>query len=304
MPPHVSIIIVNYNNWEDTIECLDSLKNLSYKNFDVILIDNGSSEPQPKNFRISDYNYPLRFIPLNQNLGFAGGNNLGIKQALKSDANYILFLNNDTIVEPNFLNHLVEVGESDKSIGIIGPLIYKYTKPLTDFNQIWFAGGKIKFLPPKAEHLFKLAPLSYSPQISDYISGCCLLIKREVINKIGLIPEIYFLYYEDVEWCLLAKKQGFKIVLAPSAIIYHKQSKSAKEGSFLYIYYHTRNALLFVKNNGGVIIKISIYLYSFWLFLKQILKLILIPSKRHWAKAIIKGILDFWRNKYGKLEIL
>jgi len=326
MSPKVAIIVVNYNNWIDTIECLDSLKNLKYENFKVFLVDNGSDKKQPENFKIENYRgiFDLEIIFTGKNLGFAGGNNVAIKKTFASDFDYILLLNNDTLVEPDFLSRLVEIGESDKKIGIIGPLIYKYptiinqalindqvTKQMLKQvhydnlqNKIWFAGGKIQFLPPKAYHLVKIPNFKFQIQNSitesDYITGCCLLIKREVIDKIGLLPEVYFLYYEDVEWCLKARKIGYKCILNLSSIIYHKQSKSALEGSFLYIYYHIRNGFLFAKRNAPAIIKLFLAFYSIWLFNKQIIKWIIMPSKRFWANAIIKGILDYWHNKTGK----
>jgi len=273
--PKVFIIILHYKNWDDTNECLASLKNLNYDNFEIIVIDNDK-----------------------ENLGFAGGNNKGIKQALKKGADYILLLNNDTIVSKDFLKELVKIGERDENIGILGPVIYKYGS-----NKIHFAGGKINRLYTKGVHISTIPtkPNNQSSITIDYVTGCCLLIKRELIEKIGLMSEEYFLYLEDVDWCLKARKAGYKCALVPQAKIWHRVSSGIKAESFSYIYYHTRNGLLLAQKNTPFFIKILVYLQSFWIFGKQLIKLIIMPSKRKWSKAIMKGIRDFYKGKYGEL---
>jgi len=288
--PKVFIIVLHYKNWEDTNECLKSLEDLNYDNFEIIVIDNDKD-----------------------NKGFAGGNNIGIKQALgksanpekshamANKANYILLLNNDTVIKPNFLKELIKVGESDKNIGILGPVIYEYGT-----SKIHFAGGKINWLYTKGTHISTIstnpAVAGGQPSTVDYITGACLLIKREVIEKIGLMDEDYFLYFEDVDWCLKAQNAGCKCVLVPTSKIWHKVSQGTKEGSFSYIYYHTRNGLLMAKKNAKFFIKVLVYLQSFWIFGKQIIKLLFFPKKRIWAKAIMRGIRDFYKGKVGKLN--
>ncbi len=276
--PRVFIIVLHYQNWEDTNDCLKSLDKLDYDNFEMTVIDNDKN-----------------------NRGFAGGNNTGIKQALEKGADYILLLNNDTIVEPNFLKKLIEVGESDEEIGIIGSVIYEYGT-----DKIHFAGGRVNWLYTKGVHISaKRSDQPFQPSIInevDYITGCCLLIKREIIEKIGLLDEDYFLYCEDVDWCLRAKKAGFRCVAVPEAKIWHKVSSSAKEASFSYIYYHTRNGLLLAKRNAPSFIKVLAYSQSVLIFGKQVIKLVLLPQKRIWARAIMRGIEDFFKGRFGKYE--
>ena len=302
--PKVFIIILNWNGWPDTIECLSSLNKVIYDNFEVILIDNGSKEK----FQIPNSKFPnLRFTQIfnDLNLGFAGGNNQGIKIALDPPAggraDYVLLLNNDTTVESDFLNKLVEVAEKNKEAGIFGPMTYFYDSRTDERKTICSAGGRI------IKHFTRGTLIGYKEIDSgqygqlgevDYISGACLLIKREVIEKIGLISEDYFLYYEDGDWCLRARREGYQCLFVPSAKIYHKVSRSSSEFSFPYIYYHSRNGLIFASRFGS---KIFTYLFSFWFFIKQIIK-ILIGYKRDWAKAVMKAIIDFWRGKTGKLE--
>ncbi len=244
----VFIIVLHYKNWKDTNECLKSLEKLDYDNCKIIVIDNDKDNP-----------------------GFAGGMNIGIKKALKQKADYVLLLNNDVIVSPNFLKELVKAGEKDKKIGILGPI-----------------GGKINWLYTKGIHVTKN---------NDYISGVCMLVKGSVIEKIGLMPEEYFLYFEDVDWCLRARKAGYKCVLVPKSKIYHKVSQSTSEESFLYIYYHFRNGLLLSKNNAPFFIKFLAYFVSFLIYAKQLIKS---PSK--WTKGIKTGIKDFYKGRFGKYE--
>lgn len=255
MSPKVFIIVLHYKNWEETNECLKSLKDLDYDNFKTIVVDNDK-----------------------ENKGFAGGNNIGIKQALKQKADYILLLNNDTIADKNFLKELIRIGESNEKIGILGPI-----------------GGKINWLYTKGIHITKNN--EQRTMNSDYISGACMLVKREVIEKIGLMPEDYFLYFEDVDWCLRSRGTGYKCVLVPSSKIWHKVSSSAKAESFSYIYYHFRNGLLLTKRHAPFFIKLLAYFVSFLVYVKQLIK-----SPDKWTKAIKSGIRDFYKGRFGKYE--
>ncbi len=253
----VFIIVLHYKNWKDTNECLESLEKLDYDNCKIIVIDNDKDNP-----------------------GFAGGMNIGIKKALKQKADYVLLLNNDVIVSPNFLKELVKAGEKDKKIGILGPI-----------------GGKINWLYTKGIHIQSPKSKVQSPKLVDYITGACMLVKREVVEKIGLMHEKYFLYYEDVEWCLRARKIGFKCVMVPESKIYHKVSQSTSEESFSYIYYHFRNGLLLAKRNAPFFIKLLAYFVSFLIYAKQLIKF---PNK--WTKGIKTGIRDFYKGRFGKYE--
>lgn len=297
----VFIIILNWNGWPDTRECLTSLEKINYQNFEVVLIDNASKDDYRP--ATADYRFKITTIYNKENLGFAGANNQGIKIALEQEADYILLLNNDTVVEPDFLSKLIETAEKNKKIGIAGPIIYFWNKP----EKIQFAGGKMNWLKTKGEHLVKInapqPPLKLRGGAGefcfvDYITGCCLLIKREVVEKIGLLSEDYFLYYEDADWCLRAKKAGYERVLAREGKIYHKQSASTGEFSYPYIYYHSRNGLLCGWKNGP---KFFVLIQSVWIFFKQIIKL-LFGYRRSWARPVLKGVVDFWKGKRGKLE--
>jgi len=309
MLPKVFIIVLNWNNWPDTLECLESLKNNDYPNYQVVIIDNGSKE------KLKIKNEKLKIIYNKENLGFAGGNNVGIKYVLEKGADYVLLLNNDTIVSQDFLSKLVEVGEKDKRFGLLGPKIYFYEQAIigrdapkgrvAPSGRFWFAGGQVNWLYNKGtmrgyneidRGQYDLPPV----QETDYITGCCLLAKKEVIEKIGLMPEDYFLYYEDTDWSLKARRAGYKCIFVPQARIWHKGSKSSLEGSSSYIYYHIRNGLILAQRYAPWHLKPLVHLDAFWRIKKQIIKLIFFPKKRTWAKYILLGIKDFYLGKRGK----
>jgi hypothetical protein len=296
MMPKVFIIILNWNSWADTLECLDSLKDNDYPNYQVVIVDNGSKEkPQPLSPEI-------KVIYNKKNLGFSGGNNVGIRYAMDNGADYILLLNDDTIVSNSFLTKLVEVAESEKGIGMVGPKIYFYDEP----KKIWFAGGKINWLYNKGEmrgyNEVDKGQYDFSLfQETDYLTGCCLLVKRKVVEKIGLLPEEYFLYYEDTDWSLMAQKAGFKCIFSPAVKIWHKGSKSSIEGSPSYIYYHIRNGLILAQKYAPWYILPFVHLDAFWRIIKQPVKL-LIPDRRKWVKLILLGIRDFYLGRRGKLR--
>lgn len=299
--PKVFVIILNFNGWSDTIECLESLGKVDYSNLEVVLIDNASQG----DYRLptTDYRFKIQIIYNKDNLGFAGGNNQGIKLALEKGTDYVLLLNNDTTVEPDFLKKLVEELIQDESASIAGPLIYFYDSRQATGNKrlIWSAGGRFVGRLRRGELIgyreVDQGEYQASEQV-DYISGTCLLIKAEVIKKIGLIPEDYFLYYEDADWGQRAVSAGWRCLLVPQAIIYHKASQSTQEFSYPYIYYNTRNNLIFASRFG---LKLLVYPLSAWIFLKQSVKFVL-GIRRDWARPMMRGVWDFWNKKTGKLE--
>jgi hypothetical protein len=222
--PLVYIIILNWNGKEDTIACLRSIERVKYPNFSVILVDNASSDGTVE--YVKDKFPSVKIIANSENLRFAGGNNVGIKYALERNADYVLLLNNDTEVAPDFLPELVRAAENDKSIGIAGPKIYYYEGN----KMIWFAGGKVEFWKGWISHIGIREPdygqYDFAREV-DYITGCCMLVKREVIEKIGKLDESFFIYGEDADWSLRASRAGYSLVYVPSSIIWHKVSASS-----------------------------------------------------------------------------
>lgn len=243
--PKISIIVLNWNNEKDTLQCLGSLAFLDYPDYKIILVDNGSTDGSPEKIKNK---FPLVELIINQeNLGFARGNNIGIEEAVKDHSDYVLLINNDTTVEPDFLKILVTSMELDKSVGIASPKIMFYSQP----QRIWFIGGQYLPFLKKPFHRFygQIDQGQVKEKVEiDWVSGCCMLIRKQVFEEIGKLDTDYFHYLEDVDFCMRAKHQGFKIVVVPIAKIYHKFALSiGGKYSPVATYYRTRNILLFLK---------------------------------------------------------
>ncbi|KYC63719.1 hypothetical protein B4100_0937 [Heyndrickxia coagulans] len=239
--PLVHVILLNFNSYTDTIECVESLKKVTYPNLEIIIVDNFSSDMSENILR---QKYPdLVIIQTGKNLGFAGGNNIGIKYSLENGADYVCLLNNDTTVEPNFLSFLVETAESDRNIGIVGGVIKYYNQ----HEKIWYSGGYFSELKTKGIHLTEL-PSNDLMEVS-FITGCLQLIRKEVIIDIGYLPEEYFIYYEDVDFCKTVKDKGYKLLISKNAVIYHKCGSTASYKSPISIYYSNRNKFIFINKH-------------------------------------------------------
>ncbi len=293
-PPKVSIIILNWNGQKDTIDCLKSLEYLNYPDFEIILVDNGSTDESVSNFKsqIPNFKNKISLIENKENLGFSAGNNAGIKYALGKKTDYVLLLNNDTIVESEFLKELVGVGEQNsqptadqpkaEKIGILGPKIYFFDDP----QRIWFAGGKFNWISGSSHIGFgEIDDGQYeiSKKVS-FITGCAMLIKKEVFEKIGFLDERFFLYYEDTDFCLRAKKRGFKCVFVPRAKIFHKiplenlknklSGAAGRIGAPSVHYYHHRNVLMLIQNNAPLPIRFLKNFWELWKLLEQGIRII------------------------------
>ncbi len=245
--PRVIILILNWNGKEDTGECLKSLAGIAYTSYDVLIVDNHSSDGSVEYFSRS---FPdVRLLENSKNLGFAGGNNVGISYALdRLSPDYILLLNNDTGVDRGFLDELVDMAEKDDGIGIIGPKVYYYGG-----DRINSAGGKVRWLTGIGKNVgageADRGQYDRAAEV-DYVQGCALLVKREVFDSIGYLDESFFIYLEDVDFCLRAKKAGYKVVYNPRSVIYHKENRSIKKVSLSGLYYNHRNRLLLLNKHS------------------------------------------------------
>lgn len=221
--PLVYIIVLTWNGKKDTLECLNSLKKVSYNNLKVLVVDNASSDGTQEEVQKQ---FPdVEYILNPTNLRFAHGNNVGIKYALTKGADYILLLNNDTTVADNFLDELVTTASRNSNIGIVGPKMCYYSDP----ERIWYAGGKIEWWKGWISHIGvrELDNGQYDQtKETDFVSGCSILVKRDVIEKVGLLDTAYYIYGEDVDWCIRASHAGYKIMFEPKAKIWHKLSVS------------------------------------------------------------------------------
>jgi GT2 family glycosyltransferase len=299
-PLEVDIVLLNWNGWQDTIECLESLRQIDYPKYRIIIIDNDSSNNSVEKIReyaegtlraspnstvrledhstaiieytrkeienglrhevLQDQSLPMKLVMIKneRNFGAAEGYNIAIRYALKEHSpDYILLLNNDVTVDANFLKELVRVAESSPEIGIVGSTIYCYYMP----DVIDFAGEDLI--------LWKARGVRYTnhrvvPREVNKIDGACMLIKRNVFEKVGLIDSDYYIYWEDTDFCQRAKKKGYKLVYVPTAKIWHKIAASGGgSNNYNTMYYLTRNRFLFVKKNVKRLHKILFLTYYF-----------------------------------------
>ncbi len=240
--PFISIITVNYNQSEVTKQLLDSLDKISYQNYEVFVVDNGSKEP----IYLAD-NYPeVSVIYAKENLGFAGGNNLAVQQA-KGDA--ILFINNDVEVCSDFLEPLVSRLFLNRDIAVVSPKIKFYDKP----SYIQYAGStKISPFTIRNETIGynELDNGQYNePRTTHYAHGAAMLVKSSVIKQVGMMEPKFFLYYEEIDWCERIKKNKYKIWYEPNSKVFHKESVSTGKCSPLKTYYLNRNRLFYALRN-------------------------------------------------------
>jgi hypothetical protein len=245
MNPLVFIVILNWNRKEDTLECLSSLKKIDYKNYKTVIVDNGSRDDSVKEIKKE---FPHTYILKKKiNIGFAGGCNVGIRYALKNKTDYVLLLNNDTVVDKRFLSEMMKAAESDEKIGIVCPKVYFYSKP----KLLQYAGLKFDF--NKGESVLigydKLDKGQFDKiQEADFCGGTCMLVKKEVFEKAGFFDKMYFLYFEDNDFGFRARKSGYKIIFCPKAKIWHKISASTGgQTNPTKEYYLARNNLIFMK---------------------------------------------------------
>jgi GT2 family glycosyltransferase len=293
--PKVSIVLLNLNGYRDTHDCLESLRHVRYPNFDVILVDNASSDDSV--LRLQKEFPEVKLLRSRENLGFSGGNNLGIENALDSNADYVLLLNNDTTVDPDFLGELVEVGQSDPRIGILGPKIFHYSDP----KRIWYAGGYVKYGIGACRHLGQdqLDQEGKFARVEDtgFVTGCAMLIKSSLFREIGLLDPKLFLYWEDSDFCMRAKKVRNRLIFVPNAFVWHKISRTCGPESPFTLYLITRNQLAWVTKHVPFPYKPGALA---WAFMKKLLKTAQLTLKdRASAVAVLAGIWAYLCGIYG-----
>jgi len=299
--PLVYISILNWNGIDETIECLESLQNLDYDNYRIVVIDNASKENQGD--RIKDAFPQIHLIKNDRNEWFARGHNQGIKHALRNNAKYVLLLNNDTVVNKNFLKILVSFMEANENVGVCGPVI-KYYKS----DKVWFGGAKSSVLgllrqswKNKSYSMFLKTAKEYEEVA--FITGCALLARSSVVRKIGMLDPIYYAYVEDVDFCYRCRESGYKVVLVNESVIDHKKSAAAGEkGSKKFLALQTfligRNDVIFARKN---LKGISKYKYIFGLFTIKFLYFMIYGKDLRARFEHIRGLLDgFFKNLESK----
>jgi len=243
----VAIIVLNWNNAPDTIECLRSLAQLDYPTYRVVVVDNGSTDDS---VRAIHQQYPgVMILETQQNLGYAGGNNAGIRYALAQGAKYICILNNDVKVAPDFLTPLLAAFDEDAEVGVVTPLVAEMDEP----EKVWALGQEIDWKTGMVTRIHSGEAMP-SPQARvlievDIASGTVMLVKREVLERVGLLDETFYLYYEEVDWCLRVRRTGYRILAVPSSVVWHKVSATLGPTSPVIDYYMLRNHLHFIARH-------------------------------------------------------
>lgn len=291
--PKVFIIILNYNSFEDTKECLMSLNNADYRNKEIVIVDNCSTDGSYEKI-LSEFKQ-YKIIKSSDNLGYACGNNLGIKYALNNGADYVCLLNNDVVVEADFLSKVVDVLESEQEIGIAGPCICKYTQP----NVIQAMGANINLYTGLTQGRYKGLKYSDIPKENvfvDYLGGACFVCRREVFEKIGLIPENYFLFFEETEFCLNASRSGFKLLCVYESRVYHKGSSTISKYSGLSYYFLNRNRVIFIRRNANAVQKA---VFSVYIFIEAIGRIII----RREPKELLYNFIHGFKGNTENIDV-
>lgn len=284
------IVTINYNTSDHTIEMVRSISACDYKNLKIIVVDNNSNASELE--KLKEIEKEVLLIRSEQNMGFSGGNNLGIKRALKDNSDYIMLLNNDTVIEPNTITELIksiETGEAD----VVCPKILDYF----DRTKIGYAGGEV--IPYKGGvKIYGVAQSSLESKFNQkkiitFAHGCCILAKKETWQLIKEMDEKYFLYFEDTALSVQLGRLGKRILYLPSAVVYHKESISTMKYSDNYQFYFCRNRLLFIKENVHFPMKLIAYIYTSIYMLKHLLK------RNFTCNNVCDAIVAFYSSDFG-----
>ena len=295
--PPVLISTINYKKFSDTIECMNSIKKITYPEYELVVVDNCSRNESVK--RIKSQFPEVKLIESDRNLGFAGGNNLAVEYGLEKGYEYILLLNNDTTVRDDFLERLLDVASGNEDVGIVGATILS-----PQSEKILFRGAKINWLNVaatlKGNNRRPDEPHS-EPDFfhTGFVTGACMLIKSEVFKKIGLMREDYFMYLEDLDFCAKAGRH-FKLAVSNKSVIYHNiGSSTGGIDSPLSTYYVFRNKLYFIKDNYGFWGQTFAYVYYLLYSLIRRYTVWIIKGKFSLIKAHLSGVRDFIRGRRG-----
>lgn len=335
----VFVLVLNWNGWRDTIECLESVLRLTYPNYRIVVIDNGSAagsmeklkawaagelpvqskfftyDPSTKPVHWIEYdrataeagglpkleaeiealppNRQLVLIQTGANLGYAGGNNVGIRYALKRGVDYVWLLNNDTVVDMEALTKMVRLAKSDKKISMVGSKLLYYDRP----NTIQAAGGGwFNFWQGLSHHYGWLEEdrgqwdKVFEP---GYITGASLLVQNKIIREVGFMDETFFLYGEETEWQIRVRKNGWRLIYCPRAIVWHKENASSGCKSPLVEYYTTRNRLRITRRYSSFRLPVALLFHTFRVLRR------LVRGDLPQAIAVIKGI---WAGLFGAIN--
>ncbi|HUM67669.1 MAG TPA: glycosyltransferase family 2 protein [Chloroflexota bacterium] len=295
--PLIVTVILNTNRRDDTLACLESLAQSDYPHLQTIVLDNHSTDGSVEAIQTA---FPqVTIIPLTENLGSAGNNNVGIRTAVAQGADWVFVLNEDTILAPDCLTQMVAVGESDPQIGICGPMVYHHDEP----DVIQSAGGVFGRYW-ESIHLAQNEPDQgqfVQPHAVGWISGCGILVRRAAIEQVGMIDERYFYYWEETEWCLRAGKSGWRVMHVPQAMMWHKSVQRDYHPKPSVTYYGTRNRLLTIAKHRA---PLTVWVFTWLQLLRTLTSWTVKPkwrSKRDHRDAMWRGMVDFLQHRWGQM---
>lgn len=293
MKPKVVVIVVIWNGLEDTLECLRSLLQDSYPNLEIVVVDNGSTDGSVDVIRAKQF--PVRIVSVGANLGFTGGNNIGLIEAQKLGARYAFLLNNDTTIEKGAIRALVDAAEATPDAGIVSPVMHYFDVP----RDIWFAGGKVVLGKGQAYHDGTLFPSRQDgPYQTRWVSGCAMLVRMIAIDQVGGLDDRFYLTWEDVDWCLRMQKEGWKVAVVPRARIFHKGGRSGQKLTDIGSYYAVRNSLLLASKHAGVGYYSALF-HVLAFHLKSGLRAAL-GDRRKILATTFEGLRDHLFQRYGR----
>lgn len=291
----ITLITVNYNNAGATMGLLRSLELQSDREFDIIVVENGSSPGDRAELGAYAATSPLNMDLLlsETNRGFSGGNNLAIRKALAQGSTWLMLINNDTTVTPDFIARVrAQLPDEPSIVGIA----------LDEGSRTAYA-GIVQWLRSTLSHIYDHSQLSSPSSRLQYAIGAGMAVHRDALARIGLLDERYFLYFEDADFSLRARRAGIPLRFLKEPVIFHGVSASTRHlGSPLLLYYHARNALLFNRLHGPWWIRKSLPAAALYGIVHQLLKMLLMPSRRPESRAIAFGIIDFYARRFGKIK--
>lgn len=268
----VAVVVLNWNGWQDTLACLASLQRQDYPNFNVVVVDNGSTDESVEQIKLAMPS--LALLQSGANLGFGGGCNVGIRHALAHGADYVWLINSDSTADPHALSELVRMADQNPALGSVGSVLYEADS--VDRIQLW-GGGRVNLWSGQSRHQRSCGPL-------DFISGASVLLRRAALEEVGLFDEsAFFMYWEDTDLAFRLRKAGWPLAVAQNSRVWHKQSASLGKGSPLLDEYFTRSGVRFLRRHAPVPL-VSIASMLAMLLMKRVLM-----GEIGRARAVLKG---------------
>jgi len=298
MAPQVAIVVLNWNNAPDTLACLESLTRIDYPDHTILVVDNGSTDDSVA--RIGDRFPRMEIRQTGANLGYAEGNNVGIRHALEQGVDYVLLLNDDVVVAPDMLSNLVAVAGREPLAGFLGPKVYHREEP----QCLQSAGIALDWLYDsrhRGQDQVDAGQFDVVEEV-DAVSGCAMLASRRVLERVGLLAPQYFMYYEEIDWCLRARAAGFKNLYVPTARVWHRKPQLRTAAMPFVTYYMRRNAYLLLSKHQAGIRALA------WTTIRNLIWLLNWTFNPKWRgsrekrDALFKALIDAALGNYGKQE--